>query len=136
MYRIGIGGGSASSRAQDKKNSKLDISAVQRGNAEMENRLNRVIRSCSELETANIIHSIHDQGAGGTSNVTKEIVEPFGSVIDIDKIIVGDKTMTPLEIWVSEYQEQDTILVKPENLKLLETLCLRENSTHGCYWRS
>ena len=72
-HRIGIGGGSASSSFQD-KNKNLDISAVQRGNAEMENRLNRVIRACAELEN-NIIYSIHDQG-GGTSNVTKEIVEP------------------------------------------------------------
>ena len=125
-YRIGIGGGSASSRAQDKKNKNLDISAVQRGNAEMENRLNRVVRACSELEN-NIIYSIHDQGAGGTSNVTKEIVEPYGSIIDIDKIIVGDKTMTPLEIWVSEYQEQNTILVEERNLKILEDICIREN---------
>ena len=79
-YRIGIGGGSASSRAQDKKNKNLDISAVQRGNAEMENRLNRVVRACAELEN-NIIYSIHDQGAGGTSNVTKEIVETYGSAL-------------------------------------------------------
>ncbi len=125
-YRIGIGGGSASSRAQDKKNKKLDISAVQRGNAEMENRLNRVIRGFCEIKD-NIIFSIHDQGAGGTSNVTKEIVEPYGSIIDLDKIVVGDKTMTPLEIWVSEYQEQNTVLVKQENLNKLTKLCKREN---------
>jgi phosphoribosylformylglycinamidine synthase len=38
---------------------------VQRGDAEMEQKLNRVIRSCLELGEKNPICSIHDQGAGG-----------------------------------------------------------------------
>ena len=60
----------------------------------LENRLNRVGEVCSELET-NIMHSIHDQGAGELQMLQKKLVEPFeGSIIDIDKI-VGDKTMTP-----------------------------------------
>ena len=40
-YRIGVGGGAASSRVQDSKNADLDFDAVQRGDAEMENRMNR-----------------------------------------------------------------------------------------------
>ncbi len=39
----------------------LDFNAVQRGDAEMENRMNRVIRSCIELGPHNPIVSIHDQ---------------------------------------------------------------------------
>jgi phosphoribosylformylglycinamidine synthase len=126
-YRIGIGGGSASSRKQDKKNTCLDLSAVQRGNAEMENRLDRVVRSCAEMGYDNPIESIHDQGAGGTSNVTKEIIEPYGAEIDLNKIITGDKTMTSLELWVSEYQEQNTVLVKEENKSILTSIASREN---------
>jgi len=38
-YRIGMGGGAASSRVQDAKNSALDFDAVQRGDAEMENKV-------------------------------------------------------------------------------------------------
>ena len=78
-YRIGMGGGAASSRAQGKGTAALDFNAVQRGDAEMENKMNRVIRACVELCDANPIVSIHDQGAGGNGNVLKEICEPVGA---------------------------------------------------------
>eukprot|EP00511_Aplanochytrium_stocchinoi_P003194 CAMPEP_0204837506 /NCGR_PEP_ID=MMETSP1346-20131115/28132_1 /ASSEMBLY_ACC=CAM_ASM_000771 /TAXON_ID=215587 /ORGANISM="Aplanochytrium stocchinoi, Strain GSBS06" /LENGTH=77 /DNA_ID=CAMNT_0051972993 /DNA_START=24 /DNA_END=254 /DNA_ORIENTATION=- len=45
-YRIGMGGGAASSRVSDEKSASLDFNAVQRGDAEMENKMNRVIRAC------------------------------------------------------------------------------------------
>jgi hypothetical protein len=50
-YRIGMGGGAASSRstADDEANSLLDFDAVQRGDAEMENRMNRWVRVGSDL---------------------------------------------------------------------------------------
>ena len=41
-YRIGLGGGAASSRMQDASQAALDFDAVQRGDAEMENKMNRV----------------------------------------------------------------------------------------------
>lgn len=43
----------------------LDLGAVQRGDAEMEQKMNRVLRSCIEQKGENPILSIHDQGAGG-----------------------------------------------------------------------
>jgi len=46
----------------------LDFGAVQRGDAEMEQKMNRVIRACLEMGKANPILSIHDQGAGGNGN--------------------------------------------------------------------
>lgn len=60
-YRIGLGGGAASSRVGDAKTAELDFNAVQRGDAEMENRLNRLMRACVELGEDNPIVSIHDQ---------------------------------------------------------------------------
>ena len=66
VYRIGLGGGAASSvQVQGDNQAELDFSAVQRGDAEMEQKLNRVIRACIEMGEANPIRSIHDQGAGG-----------------------------------------------------------------------
>lgn len=38
---------------------------MQRGDAEMEQKLNRVIRACLEMGEKNPILTIHDQGAGG-----------------------------------------------------------------------
>ena len=92
----------------------------------MENRLNRVIRALVEMGSKNPIRLIHDQGAGGTSNVTKEIVEPYGSIIDIDAVVRGDETLTPMETWIAEYQEQNTILVHYHDLDIVEKLCKRE----------
>ncbi len=48
-YRIGMGGGAASSMIQGENIAELDFNAVQRGDAEMEQKLNRVIRACVEL---------------------------------------------------------------------------------------
>ena len=44
-YRIGMGGGAASSRLQGEADENLDFNAVQRGDAEVENRMNRVVRA-------------------------------------------------------------------------------------------
>nr|XP_051177914.1 probable phosphoribosylformylglycinamidine synthase, chloroplastic/mitochondrial [Lolium perenne] len=125
-YRIGMGGGAASSMVSGQNDAELDFNAVQRGDAEMAQKLYRVIRACAEMGENNPIISIHDQGAGGNCNVVKEIICPKGAEIDIRSVIVGDHTLSVLEIWGAEYQEQDALLVKPESRCLLRSLCERE----------
>ncbi|KAG6670142.1 probable phosphoribosylformylglycinamidine synthase, chloroplastic/mitochondrial [Carya illinoinensis] len=125
-YRIGMGGGAASSMVSGQNDAELDFNAVQRGDAEMAQKLYRVVRACIEMGEHNPIISIHDQGAGGNCNVVKEIIYPKGAEIDIRKVVVGDHTMSILEIWGAEYQEQDAILVNPESHKLLQSICDRE----------
>ncbi|KAL8093477.1 putative phosphoribosylformylglycinamidine synthase, chloroplastic/mitochondrial [Apium graveolens] len=125
-YRIGMGGGAASSMVSGQNDAELDFNAVQRGDAEMSQKLYRVVRACIEMGGNNPIISIHDQGAGGNCNVVKEIIYPKGAEIDIRAIVVGDHTMSVLEIWGAEYQEQDAILVKPESRNLLQSICQRE----------
>ncbi len=127
-YRIGIGGGAASSMIQGENVEELDFSAVQRGDAEMEQKVNRVIRACVEMGKANPIVSIHDQGAGGNSNVVKEIIYPAGADIEIRDLLLGDTTLSVLEIWGAEYQENDALLIKPEHLDLFKQLCKREKT--------
>lgn len=67
VYRIGVGGGAASSvTVQGDQEAELDFGAVQRGDAEMEQKLHRLVRACVERGACqNPILSIHDQGAGG-----------------------------------------------------------------------
>ncbi|MGD8441401.1 MAG: phosphoribosylformylglycinamidine synthase, partial [Holophagae bacterium] len=125
-YRIGMGGGAASSMVQGENVAELDFNAVQRGDAEMEQKVNRVIRACCELGADNPIVSIHDQGAGGNCNVLKEIVEPAGARIEIRSFPVGDETLSVLEIWGAEYQENDALLLHDEHRALFEELCARE----------
>jgi len=126
-YRIGIGGGAASSRVQSSENADLDFDAVQRGDAEMENRLNRLMRACCDMGTNNPIISVHDQGAGGNGNVLKEIVEPAGASYDIRKVYVGDHTLSVLEIWGAEYQENNALLIRPSDREIFEKIADREN---------
>lgn len=126
-YRIGIGGGAASSRVQSSENAALDFDAVQRGDAEMENRMNRLMRACCDLGEGNPIVSVHDQGAGGNGNVLKEIVEPAGAEYDIRKVYVGDNTLSVLEIWGAEYQENNALLIRPASRALFQEMADREN---------
>lgn len=126
-YRIGIGGGAASSRVQSSENADLDFDAVQRGDAEMGNRLNRLMRACCDLGDKNPIVSVHDQGAGGNGNVLKEIVEPAGASYDIRKVYLGDETMSVLEIWGAEYQENNALLIRPADRAIFEEIAQREN---------
>lgn len=140
-YRIGMGGGAASSRIQDAKTAELDFNAVQRGDAEMESKMNKVIRACVELGDKNPIVSIHDQGAGGNGNVLKEIVEVpnskpgdanrGGARYEVRNILVGDETLSVLEIWGAEYQENDALLLRPEDVDLFHKICTRENCPYS-----
>ena len=127
-YRIGMGGGAASSKAggEDEANADLDFNAVQRGDAEMSNKLNRVVKACVELEGGNPILSIHDQGAGGNCNVCKELIYPKGGTLDIRAVKLGDTTLSVLEIWGAEYQENSAMLIAPESLPVIEKICARE----------
>lgn len=142
VYRIGIGGGAASSastvgKEEASRAAQLNFNAVQRGDPEMEQKLNRIIRACientsepidSEGKNFNPILSIHDQGAGGNGNVLKEIAEPLGAIIDANNFTLGDDTVNILELWAAEYQESDAILTSSDEkcLKLLESISRRE----------
>jgi len=81
------------------------------------------------------------QGAGGNCNVVKEIIYPLGAEIDVRAIKLGDQTLSVLEIWGAEYQENDCLLIKPEARGLLESICARERClmqvgmTHPLAWQ-
>ncbi|CAM2110731.1 unnamed protein product [Caretta caretta] len=127
VYRIGVGGSSASSiQVQGDNASDLDFGAVQRGDPEMEQKMNRVLRGCVETGKANPICSLHDQGAGGNGNVLKELSDPAGAVIYASRFQLGDPTLSVLEIWGAEYQESNALLLRPTDAALLQRLGQRE----------
>jgi phosphoribosylformylglycinamidine synthase len=125
-YRIGMGGGSASSMTQGENIAELDFNAVQRGNPEMENKLNRVIRACAEKGGNNPIIVVHDQGAGGPGNVLTEIMDPVGGNISIRSIALGDPSLSVVEIWCAEYQERCAFIVDKNRIEEFRAICLRE----------
>lgn len=127
VYRIGVGGGAASSvQVQGDNTSDLDFGAVQRGDPEMEQKMNRVIRACVEAPGGNPICSLHDQGAGGNGNVLKELSEPAGAVIYTSRFQLGDPTLNALEIWGAEYQESNALLLRPSDRDFLSRTSARE----------
>ncbi len=125
-YGIGVSGGSASSKLQGENEEELDFNAVQRGDAEMEQKMNRVVRACIEAGEKNPIVSVHDQGAGGPANVLKELVEKSGGKIELRRIKLGDPTLSVLKIWIAEYQERCGFLIHTERMEEFNAICERE----------
>jgi len=125
-YKIGVGGGAASSKLQGENEAELDFDAVQRGDAEMEQKLARVIEACIAMDLYNPIVSVHDQGAGGPANVLKELVEEAGGRIEIRKINLGDETLSVLVIWIGEYQERCGFLIPQDRIDEFQSICERE----------
>lgn len=127
VYRIGVGGGAASSvQVQGDNTNDLDFGAVQRGDPEMEQKMNRVIRACVEAPKGNPICSLHDQGAGGNGNVLKELSDPAGAIIYTSRFQLGDPTLNALEIWGAEYQESNALLLRSSNQDFLNRVGARE----------
>lgn len=49
-----------------------------------------------------------------------------GGVFDIRKVLSGDSSLSALELWGAEFQENDGLLLKPESLELFRSICERE----------
>src|SRR5699024_2475776 len=92
-YRIGMGGAAVSSADTGSFGSGIEFNAIQRSNPEMQKRVANAIRGLIETGE-NPIVSIHDHGAGGHVNCLSELVEDTGGHIDIDKLPVGDNTLS------------------------------------------
>lgn len=126
-YRIGMGGGAVSSVNTGEYSSGIELNAVQRANPEMEKRVANVIRTLSESDE-NPIVSIHDHGAGGHLNCLSELVEQTGGKIELDRLPVGDKTLSAKEIIGNESQERMGLLVKEKDIERIEKIASRERS--------
>ena len=125
---IGLGGGAASSMASGDSNESLDFASVQRGNPEIERRVQEVIDTCVQMGTQNPIISIHDVGAGGLSNALPELVNDSGrgGKFELRTIPNDEPGMAPMEIWCNESQERYVLAVSSADLKMFKALCQRE----------
>lgn len=126
-YRIGMGGGAVSSVATGEYDNSIELNAVQRSNPEMQKRAYNAIRALSESSN-NPIVSIHDHGAGGHLNCLSELVEDCGGTIDISKLPIGDPTLSAKEIIGNESQERMGLVLKNEDVPLLEKIAKRERA--------
>jgi len=126
-YRIGMGGAAVSSVTTGEFANALELNAVQRSNPEMQKRVANAIRAMVE-SAENPIVSIHDHGAGGHLNCFSELLEETGGVIEIDKLPVGDSTLSDKEIISNESQERMGIAIHPKDIDLLKRISERERA--------
>jgi len=126
-YRIGMGGGAVSSVATGEFASGVELNAVQRSNPEMQKRVQNVVRAMTELGK-NPIVSIHDHGAGGHLNSLSELVEATGGIIELEKLPVGDPTLSAKEIIGNESQERMGLILKAEDVELMQRISERERA--------
>jgi phosphoribosylformylglycinamidine synthase len=124
-YRIGMGGAAVSSVETGEFSKSLELNAVQRSNPEMQKRVFNAVRAMAEMDE-NPIVSIHDHGAGGHLNCLSELLEATGGTIEIDKLPVGDKTLSAKEIIGNESQERMGLLLKEKDINLLQQIAERE----------
>ena len=126
-YRIGMGGAAVSSADTGEFSTGIELNAVQRSNPEMQKRAANAVRGMVESEE-NFIVSIHDHGAGGHLNCLSELVEDTGGKIDLDKLPVGDPTLSAKEIIGNESQERMGLVIAEKHLDTLNKIADRERS--------
>ena len=126
-YRIGMGGAAVSSADTGEFSTGIELNAVQRSNPEMQKRAANAIRGMVESEE-NFIVSIHDHGAGGHLNCLSELVEETGGIIDLDKLPIGDPTLSAKEIIGNESQERMGLIIADEHIDYLQRIAERERS--------
>ncbi|MEZ7504256.1 phosphoribosylformylglycinamidine synthase [Flavobacterium sp. Arc2] len=126
-YRIGMGGAAVSSADTGAFSSGIELNAIQRSNPEMQKRVANAIRGLVE-SNENPIVSIHDHGAGGHLNCLSELVEDTGGLIDLDKLPVGDPTLSAKEIIGNESQERMGLVIGQKDIDTLQKIADRERA--------
>jgi len=126
-YRIGMGGAAVSSANTGDMSNQIELNAVQRSNPEMQKRAANAIRAMVESDI-NPIVSIHDHGAGGHLNCLSELVEETGGTISVDKLPLGDPTLSAKEIIGNESQERMGLVIAKDDADKLKEIAARERA--------
>ncbi|WP_159800294.1 phosphoribosylformylglycinamidine synthase [Flavobacterium sp. MK4S-17] len=126
-YRIGMGGAAVSSADTGEFSSGIELNAIQRSNPEMQKRAANAVRGLVESDE-NPIVSIHDHGAGGHLNCLSELVEETGGKIDLDKLPVGDPTLSAKEVIGNESQERMGLVIGQKDIETLQRIAERERA--------
>ena len=124
-YRIGMGGAAVSSADTGAFDSGIELNAVQRSNPEMQKRVANTVRAAVEADK-NPIVSIHDHGAGGHLNCLSELIEDVGGNIALDKLPIGDQTLSAKEIIGNESQERMGLITNAKGFEQLKEIAERE----------
>ena len=98
------------------------LPSVQVGDPFMEKVL---IECCLELYAAGLVIGIQDLGGAGLSCATSELASAGdgGMAIELDRVPLRAKFMTPAEVLSSESQERMCAVVAPENVDAFMAVC-------------
>lgn len=122
--RDGIGGATGSSKAHHKKSIVEASSEVQKGNALIERKLQRLFLN---KEVTLMIKKANDFGAGGVAVAIGELAD--GITINLDQVPLKYFGLNATEIAISESQERMAIVIDPKDLNQLSKYIEKENLT-------
>ena len=120
--RDGVGGATGSSKVHDVSSITESSAEVQKGNAPMERKLQRLFRNPA---VAKCIKKCNDFGAGGVSVAIGELADSLE--IWLDRVPLKYQGLTAKEIALSESQERMALLVSPSNVGFVKNACKKEN---------
>ncbi len=120
--RDGIGGATGSSKSHGVESLTSCGAEVQKGNAPIERKLQRLFRSPA---TTRLIKRCNDFGAGGVSVAIGELAD--GLVIDLDAIPKKYSGLDGTELAISESQERMAVVLSPSDLDIFLEKARAEN---------
>ncbi len=109
--RDGIGGATGSSKAHNVESIEKDGAEVQKGNAPVERKLQRLFR---REDACRLIKRCNDFGAGGVSVAIGELAD--GLRVDLDAVPKKYEGLDGTELAISESQERMAVALAPEDV--------------------
>ncbi len=120
--RDGIGGATGSSKAHNVESIEKDGAEVQKGNAPMERKLQRLFR---REDACRLIKRCNDFGAGGVSVAVGELAD--GLYIDLDQVTKKYEGLDGTELAISESQERMAVAVAEDDVEEFMGYAREEN---------
>ena len=120
--RDGVGGATGSSKEHNDTSLTKCSSEVQKGNAPIERKLQRLFRNANATR---LIKKANDFGAGGVSVAVGELAD--GLDIDLDKVPVKYSGLSGTELAISESQERMAVLIEEKDFEQFKQYAYEEN---------
>ncbi len=121
--RDGCGGATGSSKPHDAHSIETCGAEVQKGNAPIERKLQRLMRNG---EFTRLIKRCNDFGAGGVAVAVGELAA--GLDIELGAVPKKYAGLSATELAISESQERMAVVIKAEDLDKFTALCHEENT--------
>ena len=120
--RDGIGGATGSSKTQNTESVETSGAEVQKGNAPVERKLQRLFR---RGDACRLIKRCNDFGAGGVSVAVGELAD--GLYVDLDQVTKKYEGLDGTELAISESQERMAVAVADEDVDEFMGYAAEEN---------